>query len=148
VTGKRCSTCREIKPLEDFNRLKKAPDGRQFNCRECNKAYHYANWDRHMEQIRRRTAAQIETNQRVIVEHLVSHPCVDCGERDIVVLEFDHIGPKSAIVSSLVGHSTKRLLAEIAMCEVRCANCHRRATAQRAGWDRRPKGSADPPVGC
>ena len=145
MTGKRCSTCREIKPLSEFNRLGKASDGRQYNCRECNKAYHYANWDRHMEQIRSRTRTQIDKNRKLVVEYLSAHPCVDCGEPDIVVLEFDHVGTKRGVVTQLFSYSTKRVLAEIAECEVRCANCHRRTTARRAGWDRRPNG---PSVEC
>jgi hypothetical protein len=59
--------------------------------------------------------------------------CVDCAESDLAVLEFDHVGPKRANVSRLVwnGCSFAILDAEIAECEVRCANCHRRRTTER-----------------
>jgi hypothetical protein len=70
--------------------------------------------------------------------YFAGHPCVDCGESDVRVLDFDHIAGKSALVSALVawGAPRDRLEAEIARCEVRCANCHRRVTARRAGWSR------------
>ena len=48
-----------------------------------------------------------------------------------MVLEFDHVGDdKVANVSSLARRSAawERIEAEIAKCEVRCANCHRRRT--------------------
>ena len=72
------------------------------------------------------------------VAHVVgvlSHAgCVDCGERDVVVLDFDHVRGKAANVGDLVRNevSIARIDAEIARCEVRCANCHRRRTAERA----------------
>jgi hypothetical protein len=64
---------------------------------------------------------------------LRSSGCVDCGERDPVVLEFDHIGPKRAKVTTLAwfGCSLQTIDAEIARCQIRCASCHRRVTAQR-----------------
>jgi hypothetical protein len=79
---------------------------------------------------------------------LRSSTCVDCGERDPVVLEFDHRGRKRGSVTQMAwwGFSVAAIDAEIAHCEVRCANCHRRATARRGGHFRfRVLSSAVPP---
>lgn len=66
------------------------------------------------------------------------HPCVDCGEPDWRVLEFDHRNRtmKQAAVSNLItqGASIERIQQEIAHCDVRCANCHRRRTITQLGW--------------
>ncbi|HJR25383.1 MAG TPA: hypothetical protein VJ804_07920 [Acidimicrobiales bacterium] len=135
--AKVCCTCKQLKPLTECNRLKKAKDGRQYSCRDCNKAYHYANWDRHMAQIRRRVRDRRAANRDFVIAYLRSHPCVDCGEDDIVVLEFDHLRDKLASVSRLVQIAElPAILAEIDKCEVVCANCHRRRTAARGEWYR------------
>lgn len=59
--------------------------------------------------------------------------CVDCGETDPIVLDFDHLperGPK--LFNAATGWRTiTAILNEISKCEVRCANCHRRATVAR-----------------
>lgn len=67
---------------------------------------------------------------------LLAHPCVDCGETDPVVLEFDHRSDKSDNIGSMLRHgtSTETMEREIAKCDVRCANCHRRKTAKQFGW--------------
>jgi hypothetical protein len=75
---------------------------------------------------------------RHVRTYLLNHPCVDCGEADPVVLEFDHVrGIKVASVSRMVNIvvALPLLKAEIAKCEVRCANCHRRRTARTLGWN-------------
>lgn len=64
--------------------------------------------------------------------------CVDCGYRRCVqALEFDHLpsAEKSFSVSNAVVQNTpwKLVLAEIAKCEVVCANCHRERTVARRG---------------
>lgn len=73
-----------------------------------------------------------------VFDYLRTHPCVDCGETDIAVLEFDHRDQKAkeVRVSALVaqGYSTRTVMREIAKCDVRCANCHRRRTAKQLGW--------------
>lgn len=85
----------------------------------------------------RRNDARYEAEKRAwVAAYLVDHPCVDCGEGDPEVLDFDHVpgrGKKSAPVSAFTrgGYSLAKLIAEVALCEVRCANCHRRITRRR-----------------
>lgn len=87
-------------------------------------------------------AAQKRHRQRIraqILEFLSDHPCVDCGESDPIVLEFDHIDRKDKFkdISRLIaGHySWLTVHREIIKCEVRCANCHRRKTyIQLGSW--------------
>lgn len=62
--------------------------------------------------------------------------CVDCGTRDIRVLEFDHVrGIKVSTIGNMVrmGYSIDALKAEIAKCDIRCSNCHAIATYARLG---------------
>ena len=66
--------------------------------------------------------------QDFIVNYLLGHPCVDCGETNILVLEFDHIaGNKIANISTMIQNRTslKIIEKEIAKTQIRCANCHR-----------------------
>jgi hypothetical protein len=76
-------------------------------------------------------ALRIERGQ-LILDFLRDHPCADCGEEDPIVLEFDHLADKEFDISQgHVDHAWERVLAEIAKCEVVCANCHRRRTVSR-----------------
>lgn len=61
-------------------------------------------------------------------------PCADCGVRyPSYVMDFDHVrGNKVGNVAHIVSHgSEKKLLEEIAKCEVICSNCHRERTYAR-----------------
>lgn len=64
--------------------------------------------------------------------------CVDCGETDMVVLEFDHVNPalKKFEISQAVrlGYNWDDVLEELDKCEVVCANCHKRRTSKQFGW--------------
>lgn len=80
-----------------------------------------------------------ERNRVRLVEYLLAHPCVDCGEKDIRVLDFDHrdASVKTAGISRMAvgGHYCwARILQEIEKCDVRCANCHRRRTIGLPEW--------------
>ena len=71
-------------------------------------------------------------------QYLSKNHCVDCGESDIAVLEFDHKGeaPKFKAVSAMIRarFSFTKIQEEIDKCEIRCANCHRRKTAKQFKW--------------
>lgn len=65
--------------------------------------------------------------------------CLDCGisgSRCPEVLEFDHVkGEKSTNIAWVAekGYGAARLKAELAKCEIVCANCHRIRTVRRRG---------------
>lgn len=75
----------------------------------------------------------IQRNREYTLNYLSTHPCVDCGETDSIVLQFDHTDPslKTDRVANMVFNSSLATLqSEIDKCEVRCANCHSRKTAR------------------
>lgn len=53
--------------------------------------------------------------------------CVDCGIKNHIVLDFDHLKDKKYNVSRMIHDrfSWAAIKKEIAKCEVVCANCHR-----------------------
>jgi hypothetical protein len=80
-----------------------------------------------------------EANFLRLLDYLAEHPCVDCGEPDPRVLDFDHLPgeDKRFCVGRAVCGSTRSWRAireEITKCEVVCANCHRRRTADRGAY--------------
>jgi len=130
-----CGKCQVGKPLTEFNAS--ARNGYQSYCRLCQASYDKTSSS--PERIAKRTARRIQAKaaaQDWVIDYLRAHPCVDCGERDLVVLDFDHVyGPKLMDVSTMLRRSCSiaTISTEVAKCEVRCANCHRRATARRNG---------------
>lgn len=75
-------------------------------------------------------------NTKFIWDYLSCHPCIDCGEKDPIVLEFDHKENKKYNISEMTNLSIECIESEINKCEVRCANCHRRKTAIQFQWYR------------
>lgn len=150
-TAKRCSRCGEVKSLADFHRHRRRPDGRQTYCKACKQGYgrqwYAANAEAHRRDVAEDRAAREQRNRR-LVQLLKQQPCSDCGERPgAAAMDFDHVrGRKVADVSALMRAGTGRLLAEIAKCDLVCANCHRQRTRVRrrrgrliadAGWRER-----------
>jgi hypothetical protein len=108
-------------------------------CRPCvreNSREHYAaNKLSYLARTRRNKLQQRANRTSWIVSYLEGHPCVDCGETDPLVLEFDHSHDKKFDIGhDYVWRPWQDVLDEIAKCEVRCVNCHRRRTAERAGY--------------
>ena len=141
IRSKRCIWCLRVKVARMFHRRGK--QDLQSACKLCIAAYQLNYYKRTK---RRRTLQAVKwkrDRKRLARSELVlslrDHPCVDCGERDIVVLDFDHVyGRKSAAISMLVqsGRRWSDILPEIQKCQGVCANCHRRRTARRGeGWN-------------
>lgn len=132
-----CVLCKLSKDLAEFNKRKRSIDGRQNVCRECNKLrskkYYHDNRDIHKDIVYDRKIIHVQNSKEFVFKYLQTHFCVDCGEKDLVVLDFDHVrGKKHRSISQMVhrGNSIDKIKEEIEKCEVRCANCHRRKTAK------------------
>lgn len=133
-----CGVCNKSKPLDLFGMNKSKKDGHQSNCKECRKAINHAHYEKtkhRWAESRRLSSIQgRKRNQEFLEGYLLDNPCVDCGERDIRVLDFDHvIGEKVREVTLLIDSALEKMIEEINKCEVRCANCHRKMTHERMG---------------
>lgn len=134
-----CQSCLEIKPFSEFHKRSKALDGLQTRCKVCNKKqrveyYRTAAGKSKNDLTGRRWGAKM---RRKVYEYLLTHPCVDCGEADPIVLEFDHRdrATKNHTISQMIHKfGWEKILEEIEKCDVRCSNCHKKVTAKQFGW--------------
>lgn len=132
-----CTKCKSEKEKSAFSLLYPAKkDGKlRPDCKECvrkrNKAKDKKSFKERMRQVKEKAVYQAK---EYVKNYLATHFCVDCGEKDIEVLDFDHVrGKKVCDVSHLVATGSRlwKIEEEIAKCEVRCANDHRKITAKR-----------------
>lgn len=133
-----CSICKLEKSLSDFSKAPTKKDGYSYKCKECQRKYsktwYSHNSVNHIKNVGQNNRKYRDRLEKIVFDYLKSHPCVDCGEDDIFVLDFDHVrGIKRAPISNLVHRkwTEASFWKEINKCEIRCANCHRRQTNLR-----------------
>src|SRR5579883_2735517 len=138
---KKCGKCSEIKPFTEFYKSYTKRCGYGSYCKPCQHQHYKQRYEYRTKILKQEWQPfkdeYRDRNRHFITEYLKKHPCVDCGETDILVLEFDHVrGKKEGNVSAMVNcaFSLEAVQREVAKCEVRCANCHRRRTAEQFQW--------------
>jgi hypothetical protein len=139
---KRWPTCcakDEELPASAFYLVASRSDGLSSQCRGCHHGVQRRYYARNASAERLRTRGRKKRvraeNRGRVLDYLRVHPCVDCGKPDLVVLEFHHVrGEKRDAVACLLRDRVWwAVAAEIAKCEVLCANYHRRRTASERG---------------
>ncbi len=138
---KTCPGCGEERDAEkDFSWKNEAKGIRHSWCKLClaeaNSKHYQNNKQIYVDRARSRNDRVDAENKQRLHAYLSQHPRVDCGNTDIRCLEFDHVrGNKSANITRMLSNAPwSAIEAEIAKCEVRCANCHRIKTLERAKW--------------
>ena len=126
-----CSVCGVPKATDEFYRQGKQLSGACKPCyRERQRGYESTPKPEKLQ----RSAAHL----RAIVNAAKDAPCADCGGRfHPVAMDFDHIrGEKRNDIGRMVwrGVSEAVLRAELAKCELVCANCHRVRTHLGRGF--------------
>lgn len=135
-----CSHCKRLLPEISFN-WKVKDVKRSYHCKDCSRQYVRKHYQKNTLYYRKKAK---KSNQRYLKSayaylraYLLNNPCIDCGETDILVLEFDHRERKDKFseIGTIIrrGLSLAILKAEVAKCDVRCANCHRRKTLLETG---------------
>ena len=110
-------------------------------CPECRRAYdreYHAKRSAEKKQKKYDQQVALRTqNSQYVYNYLKSNPCVTCGETRIPCLQFDHLdgSAKEANVAQMTrSNSLEKIIAEIAKCQVLCANCHAMKTAEDFNW--------------
>ena len=147
ATLKKCSRCKQEFSVSAFGtswyclncdrmRAKKWRLRNSDKCKTMTKRYYQTHKSNQKDKVAKRRHA----NKVHIWKHLLVHPCVDCGEDDLRVLEFDHVkGEKINSISHMSLMACPKIEQEIEKCEVRCANCHARKTHYQRGYAMPPK---------
>ena len=133
---KRCTQCKRRLALNGFAINKTRVDGRQGQCKRCRRAYCKQHYKKNKTYYLDRNKANNRIIRQFVFDYLSTHGCVDCPETNPIVLTFDHVrGKKKFVIAGAYNHKTlKRIKHEITKCEVRCANCHLKKTANQLGW--------------
>lgn len=137
-----CTICKDEKKPDDFNKNKREKDGLNTICKTCSrensKKYYSENKEYHISEINKRKLRMQKENRLNVFEYYKTHPCIDCGNDNPIILEFDHRDGEKKLynVADMVRApmSWANIEVEIAKCDVRCANCHRIRTAIQLGW--------------
>ena len=136
---KYCPRCTVPQPIEFFNKNSAKKDGYQNYCRvhqgEYDREYYRKNW-RRRDNVRKSAKKHLQRNREYAFNYLSNYFCIDCGEDDPIVLQFDHQDKKHKNIADMVrqGNSIDKIEKEIEKCDVRCANCHARKTAKDFGY--------------
>ena len=107
-------------------KYKLCPICRPKNLRE----YHAKNQAKRSKQISEARRKRRQFIRYYVLKYLLEHPCVDCGESNPILLEFDHVrGTKLfSIGNEITIRSLDAIKEEITKCDIRCLRCHRLRT--------------------
>ena len=140
-----CSKCFLYFDLSDFRKRSDKPHLYDSQCKDCRRETVNESYARNKEKTNEARRLKQEEKRkparRYVFEYLSTHPCVDCGNSDWRVLEFDHVrGDKWKNVCDIMDRPLQVVIDEIAKCESVCANCHKIRSYTRAdSWRMRPE---------
>lgn len=137
-----CVRCKENKEDSLFGKSSKNRDGLHSWCKACvsksRMRRYYENHSVERKNGNERNKIAYQINMTRLYEYLKDNPCIDCGEDDPIVLEFDHIDQETKIntVNRIAQNNWlwDKVQIEIDKCQIRCANCHARRTAKQLNY--------------
>lgn len=122
---KRCPKCQILKELDQYykNNTKRNSDGLSHYCKKCIKEYRVSTG--------RNTGIDSRQyiDKRWFIDYKFTLKCEKCGFSHPAALDFHHRDPKTKLfdisLTKITQSNQEKIFAEIAKCDVLCANCHR-----------------------
>ena len=142
MENKVCNKCGGEFSIDEFP-IKNKNKGTHYPwCHNCHKEYRREYYQKNKAKISEQdnltSTERKNRNRQFVWDYYKANPCIDCGENNPLVLEFDHKDDSDKIdrISKMVSGkwSIERIKEEITKCDVRCANCHHIRTAEQQGW--------------
>lgn len=131
---KTCGKCGLEKSLDEFPLKNRVKNTRSSMCKDCHAEYSREHYQNNKQKYAAKRLTYQHRMAQFIQELKATTPCTDCGIKyPQYVMEFDHLPEfeKLASVSSMTSAGMDKVLAEIAKCEIVCANCHATRTWKR-----------------
>lgn len=127
--SKTCKECDVRKSKDEFYRSSHSADRLQTICKDCSSSQSQRYNAQPEIKTRSHERDQIRFKQfRGVTDAAKSVPCARCGGSfPVVVMDFHHRDPATKLFTVAAGNRRKLtdVIAEIAKCDVLCANCHR-----------------------
>jgi hypothetical protein len=129
ATVKTCGVCKKEKPVGDFSKKNKLTSLYSFECKSCHAIYRKSYYENNKQTEINRARDLRKKNTNKFKEWKGTLMCIKCGfAGHHAALHFHHRDPSEKEFSLsralTIGVSKDRILAEIAKCDVLCANCH------------------------
>ncbi len=134
-----CTSCNEEQPLTEF--AKKTGVRLNTWCKTCNKIYQREHYQKNKQLYKDKAKAYSREYRKNTYKFLMEYAkdgCVLCSEKEFCCLEFDHLdrSTKTFSIFEMIsnGFSLEKIKTELTKCQILCANCHRKRTAQQFDW--------------
>jgi hypothetical protein len=138
-----CKKCGETKEKSEFFFRDKKKNILHTQCKICykqnrkNKEHYIKYKEAYLDRINKRKLVRKKENRENMLSYFKTHYCIKCGERNPIVLDFDHRDEKTKkhnISAMIASYNWETILMEIEKCDVLCSNCHRIKTSKQFGW--------------
>lgn len=121
-----CFKCNQEKEISCFGFNKRKKDGRQSNCKACQKIYKQSHYKRNLVKYIEKARDYKRLVRKYIKDYKEKSKCIECGEDHIATLDFHHLEKNEKEFQISEANGLLELKKEIEKCIILCANCHRK----------------------
>lgn len=109
---RKCTKCKEVKPITEFFVKEYSKSGKPLYCSICKKCHCEGEKQRHKKKME-------------LIDSMKT-PCVKCGEKRIRCISYHHLNPKEKdfTIAHLSKSNKEVIIEEIKKCVCLCLNCH------------------------